>query len=335
VTEFTESVRWGYPTLIHFFLAGMGGGTLAISSLLLLWGRRHGKFFSVARYAAFIAPVVVFDDAVVLILELGRPSRFLNIFKHVNFESPLWLGSWLMMLFLVISLAYAFTFIALPDRPGRLRHFLSSLGVPERIGHKLGHPHLRRTLAIIGLPLGIAVCHYPGFMMSGLVARPLWSTSLFPTVFLFSGIATGLAATVLCRIIFQPGHNLETAAEYRGNNDRLMLAIIVALVAEAFVLAQMIVHALNTHSDLQNVVEDVIMSGGLFTYEFWIGVVGIGFAGAIVSGLAVTAPRMLFSRPYTVSRRVEAIMPTAVLTGAVMLIYVLLFGGQLTGPMGF
>jgi formate-dependent nitrite reductase membrane component NrfD len=335
VTEFTEPVRWGYPTLIHFFLAGMGGGTLAISSLLLLWGRRHNRFFSVARYAAFIAPVVVFDDAVVLVLELGRPSRFLNIFKHVNFESPLWVGAWLMTLFLVISLVYAYTYIALPDRPGKFRRFLSSLGVPERVGHDRGHPRLRRALAIVGIPLGIAVCHYPGFMMSGLVARPLWSTSLFPTVFLFSGIATGLAATVLCRILFRRGSDRETATEYRGNNDWLMVATIVALLAEAFVLAQMVVHALNTHSDLQNVVEDVVMRGGLFTYPFWIGVVGIGFAGAIVSGLVVTAPRLLFSRPWTVPRSVEAIMPTAVLTGAVMLIYVLLFGGQLTGPMGF
>jgi formate-dependent nitrite reductase membrane component NrfD len=334
VFELAETVRWGFPTLVHYFLAGMGGGAMAIGSLLLMLSRRRTSFFNVARYAAFIAPIVVFDDAIVLILELGRPSRFMNIFTHVNFESPLWLGSWLMVIFLVVSVPYAFTFLALPNKEGSLRRILRKLGVPADVGPRDKWMRLRWGLAFVGLPLGIAVCHYPGFMMSGLVARPLWSTALFPTVTLLSGLATAMAAIVLCRALFVGISRAVPTREYREDSYLLISTNLVLLIAEAAVLAQLIVYARNASGDLQLVIDEVIGDGGLLTNEFWWGAVGMGFVVPIITGLALVMPRLIFSRSYDSSLSVEAVMPTSILTGSLILIYVLLFGGQLTHPIG-
>ena len=332
--ELAQTVHWGFPTLVHYFLAGVGGGALAIGSLLFMFSRRRTSFFQVARYAAFIAPVVVLDDAVVLILELGRPSRFLNIFTHVNFESPLWIGSWLMVIFLVVSTLFAFTFIALPHKDGFFRRTLMKFGVPEAVGLRGKWVRLRWTLALVGLPLGIAVCHYPGFMMSGLVARPLWSTALLPTVTLLSGLATALAAIILCRAAFSTLTKKPTNREYLEDSYLLVSTNLLLLIAEAIVLAQIIVYARNASGDLQLVIDKVIGEDGMLTNVFWWGAVGMGFVVPVLTGLALVMPRLVFSRSYDSPRSAEAVMPVFVLAGSLMLISVLLFGGQLTSPIG-
>ena len=334
MNEFSESVFWGYPTMIHFFLVGVGGGTLTISALALILNRQHGNLFSVARYAALIAPFAILDDAFVLVLELHRPSRFLNIFRHVNFESPLWIGAWLVAIFLIISTVHAYTYLALPSKSGRLRNFFMLLGVAETPSPNGKYSRLRWSMAIIGLPLGIAVCHYPGFMMSGLAAKPLWSTALLPTITLLSGVVTGLAAVLLCRVAFRKQSNQSLQREYRENNYLLCLAIIVFLLAELFVLMQLLIFATNNDISLRYVISELFSPSGLMAQEFWVGVIGVGFVIPLVTGLIMILPKLTFSREYLAYRSVEMVMSIAVLIGASMLIYVLLFGGQLTGIIG-
>jgi formate-dependent nitrite reductase membrane component NrfD len=302
----------------------VGGGTLTISALALILNRHHGNFFSVARYAALIAPFAILDDAFVLVLELHRPSRFLNIFRHVNFESPLWIGAWLVAIFLIISTVHAYTYLALPSKSGRLRNFFMLLGVAETPSPNGKYSQLRWSMAIIGLPLGIAVCHYPGFMMSGLAAKPT----------LLSGVVTGLAAVLLCRVAFKKQSNQSLQREYRENNYLLCLAIIIFLLAELFVLMQLFIFATNNDISLRYVISELVSPGGLMVQEFWVGVIGVGFVIPLATGLIIVLPKLAFSREYLAYRSVEMVMSIAVLIGASMLIYVLLFGGQLTGIIG-
>lgn len=249
--EYTGTVYWGLPSMIHFFLVGVGGGTLAISSFLILLGGSRRALFSVARYAGLIAPIAVLDDAAVLIGELGHPLRFLNIFTHVNFGSPMWIGSCLLLLFIMVSLVYAYTYLALPKNDGPLRRTMRRLGIPEHVAPDIGWVRLRRAMACIGLPLGISVCHYPGFMLTALEARPFWNTALLPLVFLLTGMATALAAIFLCRILFRTARDAASQKEYRDSNYLLALTSVVVLSAEAFVLGQIIVYAYHSKTALE------------------------------------------------------------------------------------
>ena len=327
-------VFWGYHTWIHFFLVGLGGGALIVSALALILNRRHGNLFSVARYAALIAPFAIIDDAFVLVVELQRPSRFLNIFRHVNFESPMWIGAWLVAFFLFVSTVYAYTYLALPSKPGRLRNFFMSLGVAETPSANDKHSRLRWSMAIIGLPLGIGVCHYPGFMMSGLAAKPLWSTAVLPTIMLLSAVVTGLAAVLLCRVVFRKHSSQSQQREYRENNYRISLSIIIIQIAELLILLQLLIFATNNDISLRQGISELFLPGGLMVHEFWVGVIGVGFVIPLVTGLIMTLPRLAFSREYLAYRPVEVIMSISVLIGASMLIYVMLFGGQIVGIIG-
>lgn len=330
----SESVFWGYATVIHFFLVGVGGGTLIISTIALMLNRRHGNLFSIARYAALIAPFAILDDVFVLVLELHRPGRFLNIFRHVNFESPLWIGAWLVLLFLIVSTIHAYTYLALPAKPGRLRYILIRLGIQETPSANDKYSRLRWVMAVIGLPVGIAICHYPGFMMSGLASRPLWSTAILPTVTLLSGLVTGLAAILLSRVIFRRLSNQSSQESYRQNNYRISLLIMIFMVLEFFVLLQLFIFASNNDNSLRFVIAQLFSIGGLMDLEFWVGVIGIGFLIPLIIGLLMVVPRLVFSREYLSYRPAEMMMSVTVLIGASMLIYVFLVGGQLTGRIG-
>ena len=112
------------------------------------------------------------------------------------------------------------------------------------------------------------------------------------------------------------------------------MAIVIILLAEFFVLMQIIIFATNTDSSLRHVIGQLFMSGGLMEMEFWVGVVGIGFLIPLVAGFTIIAPKLIASKDYQGPRIIEALMSVAVLFGASMLIYILLFGGQLTGPVG-
>jgi formate-dependent nitrite reductase membrane component NrfD len=76
------------------------------------------------------------------------------------------------------------------------------------------------------------------------------------------------------------------------------------------------------------------MKNGLMACEFWIGAIGIGFVIPIIFCFFRVIPKLVYPVEMTLPRIVEALMPIAVFTGASMLLYVLLFGGQITGPVG-
>ncbi len=341
MNDYAEYMVWGYPLMIHFFLVGVGGGALAISSFLLLRGRstylrsgRPSAFFSVARYGALVAPFAVVDDGFVLIAELGHPERFLNILRNVNFWSPMWVGTWLISVFIVVSLVYAYTFLALPAKAGLLKHIMTGFGVSENVGPGDRWDPVRRTMAWIGVPLGIALCLYPGFMLSTLQARPFWNTALLPLVFMFSGVATALAVIVLCRILFKKASDPVDVREYRENNYLLTTTNVVVLSGETLVVLLFVLFAQVTGGSFAHAIEAVLLAGGVLTIEFWLGVVGVGLVVPIVVGLVLVIPRLAYAREYAASRGLEAILPATVLIGGFMLSYVVLIGGQITHPIG-
>ena len=102
---------WGLPVIAYFFLAGMGAGAVVVSGSVLL---RKGGFgasrFAVARHGALIGPFPVMLGTFLIVFELGQPLRALNLFHVINL-SPMSIGSWLLNIFIILSVLYAMTFL--------------------------------------------------------------------------------------------------------------------------------------------------------------------------------------------------------------------------------
>ena len=313
-------LNWGWSIVIHFFLVGLGAGALITSAYLLLRDGRAGKYFQVARYGAFLAPVPVLLDGIVVITELGsfhagHYFKFLNLYTTVT-ASPMSIGAWLVALFVVLSLVYAYTFLAKDAAPG------------DRFDT------LRRTMAWIGMPLSVAVGFYPGMLLSVMQSRPLWNSSILPVVFMLSALSMGIACIVLARILVPAKAGDEKAdTEYSNNNYVLTTSNVVVLSALLLLVFLFVMLAHRTVGGMSEAISVILTGGGLAT-SFWLGVVVIGLMVPLVVGLVSVLPRLVQGKEYAVSRAVEIIVPVTVLIGAFMLRYVMLVAGQITGPIG-
>lgn len=317
-----EELTWGLPVITYLYLAGVGAGMVTVSSSVLLRGGGGGfggDHFTLARYGALLGPVPVMLGTVLIVFELGRPDRALNLFKLINL-SPMSIGSWLLTLFMLTSVFYALTFAP---------SFLPQL---KRLSDRLSP--VRATLAWINVPMGIGVAVYTGIMLGAMPARPLWNSPILALLFLISAISTGVAAIILARVFF---HRKSSDAEVERQFHQsayLLTATDVMLIG--FELMVIFLFVLFAHLTIGNVkyAMAVILPGGEMALMFWLWVVLIGLLLPALVELFYVIPKLLYHRDYAAPRAVEVTVAVAVLIGGFMLRYIIVIAGQITGPMG-
>jgi hypothetical protein len=159
---------WEIPT--YFFTGGTGGASSALALGAELAGNRK-----LARRAWLIALASIGVSPVLLVSDLGRPLRFINMLRVFKVTSPMNMGSWLLTAN-GLAITPAATY-------GVLRR-------PRRIG-----PVAQWAAGLLGAPLAA----YTATLISN-TAIPAWSEARWelPMGFAASGAASaGAAATIL------------------------------------------------------------------------------------------------------------------------------------------
>jgi formate-dependent nitrite reductase membrane component NrfD len=295
---------------------------VTVSSSVLLRGGGGGfggDHFTLARYGALLGPIPVMLGTALIVFELGRPFRALNLFKLINL-SPMNIGSWLLSVFMVTSVFYALAF---------LPSFLPQL---KRLSGRLSP--VRATLAWINVPMGIGVAVYTGIMLGAMPARPLWNSPILALLFLISAISTGIAAIILARVIFHRKSSKPEAERQFHQSAYLLTATDLILIG--FELMVIFLFVLFAHLTIGNVkyAMAVILPGGEMALMFWLWVVLIGLLLPALVELVYVIPRLLYHRDYAAPRVAEVTVAVGVLIGGFMLRYVIVVAGQITGPMG-
>lgn len=316
-----EHIHWGLPVIGYLFLAGLGAGAYTVSASVLLRGGGGGfahQHFRLARYGALLAPLPVIIGSGLLILELGSFQaghyfRFINLFLIINL-SPMSIGSWLLALFIVASLAYAYTFWSSDCKPDDHWH------------------DLRRRLAWIGVPLGIGVAIYTGVLLGAMPARPFWNSPILAMLFLVSALSTGSAGILLLHGIFGNNGGAKESGEMRG--DYILVASDTILIG--FELVIVFLFIMFAHLTVGNVKEavSVILVGGSLATLFWVGFVAVGLLLPVLVELRYVIPKLLYHREYSAPRGIDLLIPVIVLIGGFLLRYVVVVAGQVTGPVG-
>lgn len=127
-----------------------------------------------------------------------------------------------------------------------------------------------RFLDIIMLVLGVLLGAYTGFLLSALKSYPFLNNPLLPALFLFSGISSGIAVSLIALALrYRKNiHNDESAFLHRVEGFVIWL--------EIFLLAAFFVGlALGDDGKVRSLI--AALGGGFWTWWFWIGVVGFGF----------------------------------------------------------
>jgi len=322
-----HELNWGLPVILYLFLGGMGAGSGAVSAYVFLRngdGNFPASNFRLARWGALAAPPLVIIGTGMIVFELGTFQvalqtldfslffRFINLFKVINL-SPMSIGSWVLALFILVSIVYAYTFIGKNAQSGDQLH------------------SLRKLLAWAMVPLGIGVALYTGILLGAMPGRPFWNSPLLALLFMVSALSTGVAGILLLRALFGHKH-MVNAENFERNSYMLASSDLVLIALEAGVLVLFLIFAHLTVGNVHAAVS-VILGGELTTY-FWLGFVILGLLIPAAIELKYILPALLRREQFSIPRNMEIIVCALVLIGGFMLRYIVVTAGQVTGPVG-
>lgn len=315
-----HELSWGLPVVAYLFLAGLGAGALTTSASVLLRGGPPGTYFDVARIGAFVAPIPVMVGCGLLVFELGSFQvgdwfRWLNLYKVINL-SPMSIGTWLLTLFVGVSVLYAYT-------------FWSGNGLPVARNEQV-----RKAMAWVGVPLGIGVAIYTGILLGAMPARPFWNSPILALLFLLSAISTGVASILLAQALLHRRSGDERAERNYQESSYILTSTDTLLIGlELMTIFLFIMYAHLTIGHVREAIS-VILFGGALAPMFWFWVVFIGLLIPATIELSLIIPKLLHKKAFLPRRSMEILVPVAVLVGGFMLRYVVVIAGQITHPVG-
>ena len=242
---------WGWEIAVYLFLGGLAAGAICAAAILnLATGER---FKNTIRFSAWASVIALVVGVSLLLLEVGLPFRAIVLFKSfVNFDSWMTVGAWLLIGGVLIYGVYALAFTGCVTR--RLR-FLQ---------------RWRTILAIIVIPLSLAIAAYTGVLLSVLWARPLWDTWFLPALFTASALNTGVALVAAYANLRESG---EKAASLR---KALEISAVSLIALEGTILGCYLASMLSG-SEVAALSAQVLTTGEL-SLLFWLIVVGLGLA---------------------------------------------------------
>ena len=238
VTGLNSPVFWGlYITNFVFFIGISHAGTL-ISAILRLaqaeWRR------SITRAAEVITVLVLFFGMGCVILDLGRPDRVLNVFRHPNFSSPLLWDVMAVTTYLTASTIYLFLplipdIAILRDRIPSRRWFYRILALGWT-----GTPRQRRILgiaigvmAVIVIPIAVSV-HTVVSWVFAMTVQPMWHSTIFGPYFVVGALFSGIAAIIIAMAIIRKAYHLEAYLKPIHFNNLGILLLVMSLLWSYF-----------------------------------------------------------------------------------------------------
>lgn len=216
VTGMRDYVSWGiYIASFVFFVAASLIGML-ISGVLGLMGYTWIK--PIARIAEIIAVAFAAVAGLVIVSDMGRPDRLLNVFLHGRVQSPiLWdvtvvttyltISALLYFIPLIPDLAIAKT--RMPNAPKWLimvYDVLSMKWTHNNAQYEILH-RMVRILAILIVPTAFAI-HTVTSWLFAVTTRSGWDSTIFGPYFLSGAFVAGAAALIIAMYFFRSNYKL-------------------------------------------------------------------------------------------------------------------------------
>src|SRR6266700_7494820 len=92
---------WRWEIIWYFFLGGLAAGSYVIASIASLFGSKEDRV--VVRTGYYLSLLALLPCPLLLIKDLGRPERFLNMLRTFKVSSPMSMGTWGLLSFSLFS----------------------------------------------------------------------------------------------------------------------------------------------------------------------------------------------------------------------------------------
>lgn len=205
VTGLRDQVSWGIYISTFVFWVGVSKGGTMISAILRVTNAEWRT--PMTRLSEAITVLALLVGAPMIVADLGRPDRMLNLIRYGRIQSPLIWDFISVITYLTACIIY-FYLPLIPDVAilsedlrltswrRRLYRFLSLRwkNTPEQ------HALLERAIhamAIIVIPLAVSV-HTVVSWIFAMTLRPGWNSTIYGPYFVVGAIYSGAAAVIVC-----------------------------------------------------------------------------------------------------------------------------------------
>lgn len=252
-------MAWGSIIAWYLFLAGVSAGAFCTAYWI---ERKFPQALSIKRAGYFLAPPLLAVGLLLLIIDaeagLFHPWRFIYLFT--NFRSMMTIGTYIISIFMVITLVQAYFVFKGKEGPSWLKG--------------------------VGILFAFGTAFYTGLLIGVVKAVPLWNTSILPVLFTVSALSTGIAMTVL----------VATLADRNACSSLLSLKQIhLGLISIELILIFFMVYVTSSSNEaaFQSVMS---LLTGAWSLWFWIGLIGIGLLiPLLIEGMEVFQHRVIHS----------------------------------------
>jgi molybdopterin-containing oxidoreductase family membrane subunit len=243
LTGMNNRVPWGFSIVMAIYYIGLSAGSLVLSAMSSLFGRKEFKPF--ARIAALLAMLLLVGALLSIILDWGRPDRVFVPFQHFNFASMFSINGILYSSYIAICFFYLLAMFAEKER-------------------------LVSAIALIAVLWAIAVHSGTGAIF-GFVPRELFQSPLLPPSFIAAALSSGTALMiVLLQLLFRYT-NRPFDERYVKELSRLLAVFIV--VVFYFVFTE---NAYRAYLPASRAAQWYFLFGGSHSMVFWVGLVSLG-----------------------------------------------------------
>ncbi|MES2330322.1 MAG: NrfD/PsrC family molybdoenzyme membrane anchor subunit [Bacteroidota bacterium] len=217
VTHMRDYVSWGiYISNFVFFVA-----ISLVGSLITAVFRLSDIHWStpLTRIAEIIAVSAIVFASLIIIVDMGRPERFVNLFIYGRIQSPIMWDVIVISTYFVISLLLLYLpllpdlkiLIARVDRSekklGKLYRFLGSFWKGLDIQEKINNRSVT-ILCVTIIPVAFCI-HTVTSWLFATTYRPGWDSTNFGAYFISGAFLVGAGGVVVAMYVFRKQYHLE------------------------------------------------------------------------------------------------------------------------------
>lgn len=292
VTGMRDYVSWGmYIANFVFFVAVSLIGFLLSSALHLLkidWAK------PISRVAEQVAIAGVALAGVIIVMDMGRPDRLLNVFIHGRFASPILWDVTVVTTYLTISVLLFYIPLIpdlallrdkgsddIPDWKMKVYKILALGWKGSAEQYKLVY-HSMRILMLLIMPVGLSIHTVTSWLFAATL-RSGWDSTILGPYFVAGAFVAGAAAVVIVMYAYRNRYDLKDYFEDLHFDYMGKLLVFVCLVYLYFNINEFLVPAYKMKTAEGIHLRNIFV--GSFSTMFWL---------AQTFGLIVPITLMLF-----------------------------------------
>ena len=293
VTNMRDYVSWGiYISNFVFFVAISLVGSLITAVLRL--ANVHWST-PLTRIAEIIAVAAIVFASIIIVVDMGRPERFLNLFIHGRLQSPIiWdvvvIGTYF---FLSLFLLYL---PLLPDLKiliknkdrspkwlNRFYRFMGSFWIGTKEQFKITDKAIT-ILCVTIIPVAFAI-HTVTSWLFATTYRPGWDSTNFGAYFISGAFLVGAGSVVVAMYVFRKAYRLEKYITDYHFERMGRIVVMLALLYLYFNINEYLIPAFKMKKPEESHLTNLF--AGEFAPVFWF---------AILVGMLIPILIMLFRR---------------------------------------